>query len=745
MVPRDWVRKDLPRHQLSNILFYICRMEQSPVRLDVRTSPLEVLQKVFGYSAFRPLQQQVVDHVLSGKNGLVILPTGGGKSLCFQIPALLLDGITLVVSPLIALMKDQVEALRLNGIPAYAINSSLSSGERQEIQSLLAENRIRLLYVSPEKVLTPSFIDYLRSLPIRLIAVDEAHCVSMWGNDFRPEYARLMEVCSQFPEAPRLALTATADPATQKDICDKLAIDPAHMFVGTFERPNLFLEVQPAYRRMEAIFDFLRRHPGEAGIIYCLSRKSTEQVAEKLGARGYKVAAYHAMLSTSERNRVQEAFLKDRLDIVCATIAFGMGIDKPNIRWVVHYNLPKNVESYYQEIGRAGRDGLPAHTLLFAGYGDVMSYRSMIEDSEAPEAYKRVQESKLMRMFEYTQATSCRTNFVLAYFGEQRAMGCGHCDHCTVPPVTFDGTVLAQKALSGVKRTREEVSINHLVDFLRGARTQLMHNRRYDQLKTYGVGSDLSREEWLSYITQLINLGYLTVDFTDYNKLQVTPLGEEALFEGRKVQLVKVQDSVEAARAAPRTSEKPRDRFRRELLLELRAWRADRAADANTAPTNILGDASLVEMTDKVPLFLPQLREISGFSAHKIREFGLEVLAVLRRYVLRQDYLKKVKGDTYVATLKLVREGVPLEQIVQERQLALSTIYTHLLMIYQAEEPIELTRYIDPAQARETGALWERLGRPGVIAPLLEHLPPDTDPNLLRLEVAWYIKEGNSG
>jgi ATP-dependent DNA helicase RecQ len=719
-------------------------MEHTVTATHARETPLEVLQRVFGYPAFRPLQEQVIRHVCDGKHGLVILPTGGGKSLCFQIPALLIEGITLVVSPLIALMKDQVEALRLNGVPAYAINSSLSYNERQEIHELLSTRRIRLLYVSPEKLLTPAFIDYLRTLPIRLIAVDEAHCVSMWGNDFRPEYARLMEVCGQFDGVPRLALTATADPATQKDICEKLSIDPAHMYIGSFERPNLFLEVRPAYRRIEAIYEFLRERPGEAGIVYCLSRKSTEQVAEKLAARGFKVAAYHAHLSTAERSRVQEAFLQDKLQIVCATIAFGMGIDKPNIRWVIHYNLPKNVESYYQEIGRAGRDGLPAHTLLFAGYGDVISYRGMIMDSEAPDEYKRVQVAKLMRMFEYAQSTSCRTNFVLAYFGEQRGTGCGHCDLCKAPPTTFDGTVLAQKALSGVRRTNEEVSINQLVDFLRGARTQMMYQRRYDQLKTYGVGSDLSREQWLSYITQLINQGHIAVDFTDFNKLRVTPLGEEVLFQQRPVLMVSaaVESKPTREKPAPRIREKPRDLFRRELLSHLRTWRANYAADKGIAPTHVLGDDSLVELAAKAPLLLPILADISGFSAHKIETFGQQVLAVIRDYGLHQTHVPKLKGETYIRTLQLLDQGHPPERVAQERELALSTIYVHILHLYEAGEPIELTRYIDPALARDTGALWERLGKPEFIAPLLEHLPPDTDSHLLRLELAWYKSEG---
>lgn len=374
------------------------------------------MKKIFGFDLFRPMQADIIQTIFDKKDSLVLMPTGGGKSICYQLPAILMEGSCVVVSPLISLMKDQVEALRANGINAHAINSTLDSGEKMQIHEEIGQGKVKLLYVSPEKVMTPAFLDYLTTLPLSLVAIDEAHCVSMWGNDFRPEYAQLSALVDLLPHVPVIALTATADPATQADIVKQLALRNASVFLGSFERENLHIEVQPATQRMARILRFLRDHPGEAGIIYCLSRKSTEQVAEQLRNEGYSAAHYHAKLDRQERDRVQEDFQRDNIRIICATIAFGMGIDKSNIRWIIHYNLPKNIESYYQEIGRAGRDGLPASTLLFAGFGDVMTYRMMIADSESPDEFKDVQIQKLDRMFSFSQATSCRTNAILGYF-----------------------------------------------------------------------------------------------------------------------------------------------------------------------------------------------------------------------------------------------------------------------------------------------------------------------------------------
>jgi ATP-dependent DNA helicase RecQ len=704
--------------------------------------PTEILQTVFGYNQFRPLQEEVIHHLIAGNNGLVILPTGGGKSLCFQIPALMLDGITLVVSPLIALMKDQVEALRANGVAAYAINSSQSREEKEEIHHLIQQGKIKLLYISPEKALAPAFVQYLCTLPIRLIAIDEAHCVSMWGNDFRPEYAQLKGMFKHFPNTPRLALTATADPATQQDICAKLDIEPKNMFLGSFERPNLFLEVQPAQQRLEEILFFLRDKRDQAGIIYCLSRKSTESLAEKLQSKGFKASAYHAHLSNAERNRVQEGFLKDKIQIVCATIAFGMGIDKPNIRWVIHYSLPKNVESYYQEIGRAGRDGLPARTLLFAGYGDVISYSGMINDSDAPEEFKQVQLSKLHRMFDYTQANSCRTHFILSYFGEHIKEACGHCDHCKNPPATFDGTLIAQKALSAVKRTREEISINLLADILRGAQTQQVFYRNYHQIKTFGTGKDIPRDHWLQYITQLINRGFLSIDFTDYNKLKVTAQGESVLFDGQKVNLVSAVESFKTGKTVQPVKIKPKDLYRQELLQKLRIWRAAKAEETSLAPANLLGDETLLELANSSPVMRQQLSQITGFSEHKMQQFGQEVLQVIRSYFASQDHVLKVKGSTYLETLQYVHLGLDVDTIAQKRELSPSTIYGHLLQFYEHGEPFDIKMYIDEASALRTGQTWESLGKPDTLAPLFDILPPESNYNVIRLELIWYQRRG---
>ncbi len=489
------------------------------------------LRKYFGYDEFRFFQKDVITRTLAGRNSLVIMPTGGGKSLCYQLPAVLLDGVTLVISPLIALMQDQVLALKANGITAEALNSHCSPEEERAVRVAVEERRLALLYVSPERALSPGFLRWIRLQPVRQVAIDEVHCVSIWGNDFRKDYRELSTLIEQLPAGvPVVALTATADPGTRVDILRQLRLPDCETFVASFERPNIHVEVYPATDRVQAIKTYLRENPGQPGIIYCLSRKSTEELAAKLRQHGIRARHYHARVDAPERQQVQDAFQRDEIDVICATIAFGMGIDKPNIRWVMHYNLPKNLESYYQEIGRAGRDGEPAEALLFAGLGDRRTLLDMIDDnSEADPAYKAVQKEKVFRMWEYTQTTACRTNLVLSYFGEHRETPCGHCDICRNPPTRFDGTVIAQKALSVAARTGGRASMSLMIRILRGMRSTEVVTLGYDCLKTFGCGKDIGWDDWLHYITQLIDLGLLAIDYSDASTLKLTPLAQAYL------------------------------------------------------------------------------------------------------------------------------------------------------------------------------------------------------------------------
>ncbi len=495
------------------------------------------LQKYFGYRDFRPLQLDIIEQVYAGVDALVLMPTGGGKSMCYQLPAVTMPGTAVVVSPLISLMKDQVDALLANGIAAAFLNSSMNSEAIRKVEADYEAGRLKLLYVSPEKLLSAGFFAFLRRTKVSLFAIDEAHCISAWGHDFRPEYTQLKQLKTSFSEVSILALTATADRLTRIDICEQLAIPQAQQFVSSFDRPNLSLEVRPGRQRRQQIEQFIRQHPQEAGIIYCLSRKQTEELAGKLREMGYDAACYHAGLPPEKRAQVQSDFVNDRTLIVCATIAFGMGIDKSNVRWVIHYVMPKNLENYYQEIGRAGRDGAAAATILFYSYSDYITLQEMIGQSPNSE----VQLAKLERMKEYADALACRRRILLNYFSEDSGSNCGNCDICHHPPERFDGTVVAQKALSAVARLQQNVGMNLLIDVLRGSQSQAIRQQGYDQIKTYGAGRDITAYDWNYYLGQLINLGYLFVAHEDYNKLKLSPAAKRVLFEQEKVELVRFQ------------------------------------------------------------------------------------------------------------------------------------------------------------------------------------------------------------
>lgn len=597
-------------------------------------TPLEVFKRVFGYDSFRLHQEAVIDRTLDGKDSLVIMPTGGGKSACYQVPALVFDGIALIVSPLIALMKDQVSHLQANGIKAEVLNSSLSREEELVVFKRLEDGKITILYVSPERAVSTNFMSFLETINLSMIAIDEAHCVSIWGNDFRPEYAQLKHLINKFPAIPHLALTATADKATQQDIIKQLDLKDAKLFLSSFRRKNIEVKVLPAQRRYEVIKKHISSNKGEVGIIYCLSRKSTEQLATKLKKEGFKAAFYHGAMSADKREKVQNAFQRDDVQIICATIAFGMGIDKSNVRWVIHYNLPKNIESYYQEIGRAGRDGVDSQAILFFSYQDIIVLRSFVTGSDATDHFKTMQLAKLDRMLEFCQASSCRTNMVLSYFGEHTSEPCGNCDTCKNPPQKFDGTVIAQKAFSASKRTNQQVTIALMTDILRGSQRAEIIEKKYDEIKTYGAGVDINVYSWTNYITQLINQGYFEIDYTDGNKLKTTALADQVLFDNYKVNLVlPPQFEEKAAEIAKKGKPAPKAYiYNIDLMSQLKKLRKEFATKKGVPAYVVFPDNTLQAMAAAKPVSLLEMAEIPGVGQFKLEKYGSAFVELIENF-----------------------------------------------------------------------------------------------------------------
>jgi ATP-dependent DNA helicase RecQ len=588
------------------------------------TTPRQVLRDVFGFRAFRPPQEDIVDTLLAGHDAFVLMPTGGGKSLCYQIPALLRAGVAIVVSPLISLMKDQVDALVANGVRAACYNSSLGAVAARSVLARLHAGDLDLLYVAPERLLADGFLDRLKTLPVALFAIDEAHCVSQWGHDFRPEYLQLGQLRRLFAGVPLIALTATADPQTRNDILARLGLQQARCFVASFDRPNIRYAVVEKQNPAVQLGTFLDERPGQAGIVYALSRKRVEELARRLATAGRKAAPYHAGMADAERERVQEAFLRDDLQIVVATVAFGMGIDKSNVRFVVHYDLPKNIESYYQETGRAGRDGLAAEALLLFGYGDIAICRGLIEKGGNPQQ-RRIELHKLQAMVSFAEAQSCRRRVLLGYFGERLGDDCGNCDVCFSPPERYDATVDAQKALSCVFRTGQRFGVGHVVDVLRGARSERLLALGHHRLSTYGIGAEQSVEAWAALIRQLIHHGYLTQDVARYSVLSLTeaarPLlrGEERLELSRPRLRVKVQPK----KGKTRPGDFRYDEALFERLREVRKRLADREG---VPPFVIFPDVTLAEMAAVMPTDETALLAVSGVGRHKLRRFGGEFL-----------------------------------------------------------------------------------------------------------------------
>jgi ATP-dependent DNA helicase RecQ len=594
------------------------------------TSLRHTLKTIFGYETFRPHQEEIINGIIRGEDAFVLMPTGGGKSLCYQIPALHRPGVGMIVSPLISLMKDQVDALTANGVAAACYNSSLTEAEARRTLARFHSGELDLLYVAPERLMSESFLERLQGMEIALFAIDEAHCVSQWGHDFRPEYIQLGRLRSHFPSVPLIALTATADPQTRVDIIERLGLGNAACHVAGFDRPNIRYTVVEKLKPLQQLLTFLNGRTEEAGIVYALSRKRVEEVAEKLKAAGFPAAAYHAGLPDRERSRVQEAFQRDNIRIVVATVAFGMGIDKPNVRFVVHYDLPKNVESYYQETGRAGRDGLPSEALLLFGYGDIAISRGLIESGGNPEQ-NRIELHKLNAMVGMAEALTCRRRVLLGYFGERLEEDCGNCDVCLNPPERFDATEEAQKALSCVFRVGQRFGMGHVIEVLRGSHSQRITTLGHDRLSTYGIGKELPQDAWSSLIRQLIHLGYLEQDMANYSVLRLT---------GKARPLLKGEERLTLARPRVRVApaRQPAKRGREKLVYdaalfqELRALRKRLADEQQVPPFVIFGDATLVEMAAYRPLDAGELVRINGVGAHKLGRYGEQFLQVIRGF-----------------------------------------------------------------------------------------------------------------
>ena len=703
-----------------------------------------LLKQYFGFTSFRPLQEEIIRDSLAGRDTFALLPTGGGKSLCFQLPALVRDGLTVVVSPLIALMKDQVDALQASGIAATFLNSSLAAGEGRARLRGLHNGEYRLLYVAPERLMLSGFLSDLQRWNVRLIAIDEAHCISEWGHDFRPEYRQIAELRKYFPDVPFMALTATATGRVREDIITHLQLREPKCYVASFNRPNLTYRVIAKNKPYDQLLDFLRGRPKESGIVYCLSRKATESVAQRLNTDGIKAKPYHAGLTPTERSTHQELFLRDNIRVVCATIAFGMGINKPNVRFVVHYDLPKNIEGYYQETGRAGRDGLPGECVLLFSAGDVVKQTTFI-DEKTDLQERQIAREQLQQMVHYAECANCRRSELLAYFGEEfSADGCGACDNCLSPRATFDGTLAAQKLLSCVYRIREKngfgVGLNHIVEVLTGADTEKIRKWGDERLSTYGIGKEHGRPEWAAIGRELIRLGFLRQTTEKFSVLEITNEGRAALKERRKVTLTRPVAVPESK--VHHVGEIACDETLFERLRELRK----RLADERDVPAYIVfSDVALRQMARNYSESERDFARISGVGEKKLREFGEAFLneialhlATNPRQIFADDSFitpparKTSLNDTTRETLRRFRAGESVEQLASDRQSTAGTVFGHLANALEAGEPVDLHQLISAEAEAEITAAFTRTGW-GNIVGARELLGEKYDYGLLRV------------
>ncbi|MGV9012606.1 MAG: DNA helicase RecQ [Flavobacteriales bacterium] len=597
-------------------------------------SPLDLLERHFGYKSFRAGQQEVIEHVLAGNDAVVLMPTGGGKSLCYQVPALALEDLTIVVSPLIALMKDQVQALQANGIPSAFLNSTLTYSDEQAIEARLRNGGLKLLYVSPERLMSHHFLERVAEWKPSLFAIDEAHCISSWGHAFRPEYKRLDILKKVFPNVPMIALTATADKAVRGDIAQHLGMRNERLFTSSFDRPNLSLAVLPGQNRWPVLQRIMARHTGECGIIYCNSRKGTEKLAAQLQGIGVKADSYHARMDVADRDRVQDSFIQGQTHVICATIAFGMGIDKGDVRFVIHWNMPGTLEGYYQEIGRAGRDGAPAETILFYSYADVQTHMHFLEEVE-DEQYKAIIGAKLERIKEYAEAQVCRRIVLLSYFSEEVVKPCGNCDVCKDPPKYFDGTLLAQKALSAMFRCHQHIGMSVLIDVLKGTHSSEVQQQGLSQVKTFGAGAEVSAFAWVMFIQQFLQQGLIEVDYRDRSHLKITPLGQRVLKSEHEVRLVtpetlkERQDRTKKAKLPQVTEVAPASA---DLLMQLKALRLAVSKEIGKPAFVVFSDATLIDMATKKPRNVYEFRMVNGVGDHKTKQYAERFLNVIGEF-----------------------------------------------------------------------------------------------------------------
>jgi ATP-dependent DNA helicase RecQ len=694
-----------------------------------------LLKNVYGFDNFRPLQEEIINRALDGKDSFVLMPTGGGKSICFQIPALVFEGLTIVVSPLISLMKDQVQALKANGVKAAFFNSSISTQEENEVIRKAIIGNLQLLYLSPEKLIAVSQT-WLKELNIKLVAIDEAHCVSMWGHDFRPEYTQLKNFRNSLPGVPFMALTATADKSARKDIEEQLGLTNSKLFISSFDRKNLSIAVRGQVekkKKLQEIVNFIERRKNESGIIYCLSRKNTEEVANHLKVAGHSVAFYHAGMHHEEREKTQTDFINDDIKIIVATIAFGMGIDKSNVRFVIHYNLPKNLEGYYQEIGRAGRDGLPAETMLYYNMRDFVLYSQFADDG----ANTQMQKEKLNRMLQFAEAKSCRRKILLSYFGEHLNENCGNCDVCENPPKDFEGTILSQKALSGIVRMGEKDGITMLINVLRGSNNADIHAKQYSNLKTYGIGKEISFFNWRDYVIQMANQGLIEIMYSENSALKISSIGWKVLKGEKTIRLTTPFTSEDRKKTQKAVKTTSRDAPNKDLFTALKKIRYGISKEEKMPAYIIFSDKSLKLMASELPTTENEFLAISGVGMNKMEKYGEEFMSIIRKF---KSATKPARINTTLETYTLYQKGLHPKEIAEKRKVSLTTIFSHLSQLYTEGKKVELETYVTKETIDTVRIAFNQLNRKVELKPIYEKLNEEVSFSEIRLSITLILK-----